>query len=374
MDWRTEVGHAAYAFRGYNYTNLGRTPELLAEPAYETILQTHLEHASTIGSDILGRSIDLVARVKQTADATLESYDEAICLIMAVELGQLALLSECHGIGYESAQFACGYSLGEITALVAGGVFRLEEALAIPLSFAVDCVELAQDVRLGILFSRGQTLPFPVVERILVKLNQSGQGVIGVSAFLSPNTLLIMGSGTTLDRLVEHLKEIQPKGVHLRINEHHWPPLHTPLVWQRQISDRAGTVMHVLRGGMQAPTLPVLSMVTGEFSYNDYNARSILTQWVDHPQRLWDVVCETLARDIDTVVHIGPQPNIIPATFKRLAANVEGQMSRRRMRALSAAVRQSWLKGLLPKRASLLRAPYVKQLILEDWLLDNVPS
>ena len=43
----------------------------------------------------------------------------------------------------------------------------------------------------------------------------------------------------------------------------------------------------------------------------------------------------------------------------------------RSLRALSAAVRRQWLRRLLPQRTALLRAPYIEQIILEDWLLAN---
>ena len=97
--------------------------------------------------------------------------------------------------------------------------------------------------------------------------------------------------------------------------------------------------------------------------------------WVDHPQRLWDAIYETLAMGISTVIHIGPEPNLIPATFKRLADNV-AQQARGSfgVRALSAAVNRPWLQRLLPYRASLLRAPYIQHVILEDWLLEHAPK
>ena len=64
--------------------------------------------------------------------------------------------------------------------------------------------------------------------------------------------------------------------------------------------------------------------------------------------------------DIKTVIHVGPAPNIIPATFKRLSENVRAQNSgfqRRGMRAVISLARRSWLSKLLPKRSALLRAP-----------------
>ena len=119
----------------------------------------------------------------------------------------------------------------------------------------------------------------------------------------------------------------------------------------------------------------VFSLVTGSYGYTAYNARELLVHWVDRPQRLWDAVYETLSAGITTVIHIGPAPNIVPATFQRLSADVVSQTSESRsLRALSAAVRRQWLRRLLPQRAALLRAPFVEQIILEDWLLANAPA
>jgi [acyl-carrier-protein] S-malonyltransferase len=82
-----------------------------------------------------------------------------------------------------------------------------------------------------------------------------------------------------------------------------------------------------------------------------------------------------LTRGIETVVHVGPEPNIIPATYKRLRDNIEmetkGSIG---MRAITAAVRRSWIQALLPERSALLRAPMVQKVNLEDWLLEQHPA
>jgi [acyl-carrier-protein] S-malonyltransferase len=132
-------------------------------------------------------------------------------------------------------------------------------------------------------------------------------------------------------------------------------------------------------GGLTAPKPPVLSCVTGQFSYNDYNARDILNRWIDHPQRLWDVVYETLRSGVDVIVHVGPGPNLIPATFHRLADNVSASLAGRSLnrlggRRVARFTNRPWLTKLLPSRAALLRAPFVEHIILEDWLLDHEPA
>ena len=61
----SRLSTAAFAFRGYNTTNLGRTPELLAHPAYGATVERYLDDASATASDIMGRRIDLAARVRR---------------------------------------------------------------------------------------------------------------------------------------------------------------------------------------------------------------------------------------------------------------------------------------------------------------------
>jgi [acyl-carrier-protein] S-malonyltransferase len=85
-------------------------------------------------------------------------------------------------------------------------------------------------------------------------------------------------------------------------------------------------------------------------------------------------VVQTLASHVKTIVHVGPEPNVVPATFARLSENVVQQTgSRRRLRALSQMAQRPWLSAVLPTRAALLRAPFVRQIILEDWLIEHAP-
>ena len=223
---------------------------------------------------------------------------------------------------------------------------------------------------------RGPALDADAVYKLCLRINTQGKGVIGVSSYLAPNSLLIMGQGDTIDHFADLMCEWLPQKLYLRKNDSRWPPMHTPIVWQRNIPNRSAVMMQTLPGGFQAPTPAVLSLVTGKLSYNDFNARDLLNRWIDHPQRLWDAVSEMLAMGIDTVVHVGPEPNLVPATIKRLADNVATQLAAKSwegvgLRAVSRAVRRPWLAKILPIRSSLLRAPFVRQVNLEDWLLEQ---
>lgn len=367
---RSEMPDSALAFRGYNQTNLGRTAELLNHPAYGSIVEKHLRIGSEIASETLCTHIDLVDRVRRKEETTLESYADAIALIMSVERAHLEILESLFEIHYKAAHSAFGYSLGEISALVAGGVIAFEEALPVPLLLSGDCAKLADNVTLGVLFSRGGTIDADEVKRQCIHTNLEGVGVIGVSAFLSPNTILLMGQHDTLDRFKKRIDLVSGQRLYLRKNDHQWPPLHTPIVWQENIPSRCAILMHTMKGALTPPLPKVVSLVTGSDTYNDHNARQTLYQWTDHPQRLWDVVYKTLTDGVETILHLGPEPNIIPATYTRLAENVNNQTKQSMgLRAMSGIVSRPWLKRLLPARTALLRAPMIEHIIVEDWLL-----
>lgn len=372
------IAETALAFRGYNITNLGRTAELLAIDAYRGIVEEELRKHSAICSDVIDRPVDLISMVAAGEEPDLAHYAEALSLVVAVEAAQLRLLHEVHAVEYARARHSYGYSLGELTAVCCGGTFAAEDLVRVPLAMARDCVELAGNAVMGVLFSRGPAIPQADVERLCVQITAEGGGTIGISAVLSPNTYLLIGQNDSVAKFKREMHDLLPHKAHLRINSNRWPPLHTPIVRQRNVPDRAAVMMERLPGGTAPPCPPVISLVTGRPSYDDHSSREMLRRWIDHPQRLWDAVCETLATKVETVIHIGPEPNVIPATFRRLAENVQQQTGNASwesygLRAMAGLARRPWLAAMLPSRASLLRAPYIRQVILEDWLLEHAP-
>ncbi|HEX5470709.1 MAG TPA: hypothetical protein VFW73_02430, partial [Lacipirellulaceae bacterium] len=283
---QSKIGTTAFAFRGYNVTNLGRSPELLAHPTYRATVQRYLQRGSEICAEIIGRRVDLVAAVSQQREYGLDQYAEAVALIIASDLAQVELLEEFHGVRFREARLAYGYSLGELSAVSCAGVFSMPEVLSVPVAMAEDSAVLARNAVMGILFSRGPAIDEMDVLRLCRLITSEGNGTIGVSSILTPNTYLLLGQNDTVARFKTEMHKFLPGPAHIKINPDRWPPLHTPIVRQKHIPDRAAVMMAAMRGGMQPPCPPVLSLVTGERSYDDYHARDILRDWVDHPQRL----------------------------------------------------------------------------------------
>jgi [acyl-carrier-protein] S-malonyltransferase len=376
VDLRARLGTTSFAFRGYDTSNLGRSPELLAHPAYGPVVARHLAEASAIASDSLGRPVDLLGRVRERAPSTLATFGEDAAGIVAMELAQVALLREFFGIDPGAARQSFGYSLGELSALVAGGMFTMEQLLPVPLACADDCAALTPGTTLGVLFSRGPALPLEQVQALCTEVSGEGHGLVGASAYLSPNTALVIGQGDTLTRLERAIPDFLPSTAALRRKPQEIPPLHTPLVWQRNIPNRAATALYRIVARLSPPSPRVVSCVTGAASYDGRTARDLLVRWVDHPQLLWDVIDETLRAGVDTLIHAGPAPNLIPATFQRLGNNVAKQLGSRYLSLVGREVgsrmnRHAWLARILPSRAALLRAPHVTHVILEDWLLEQ---
>ena len=378
IDLKARISTASFAFRGFDVTNLGRSAELLAHDAYGSVVREVLAEASAVAADTLSRSFNLAARIERLEPSSLSTFAEDIATIVGMELAQLRLLEEFHGVPIKETKQSFGYSLGEMASVVAGGSFTMAELLPIPLECAEDCAELAVNSTLGVIFSRGPTIPLKDVEDLCTAVSSEGHGMVGVSAYLSPNTTLVIGQGSTLDRLEKALPSFLPEKVHLRRKSHKLPPLHTPLVWQKNVPNRAAVALYKIARDAKPPTPRVISCVTGDASYDVLNVRDTLIRWIDHPQLLWDVICETLNSGVDLVVHAGPAPNLIPATFDRISNNVTKQLGNRYMQMIGRGVgsqihRHSWLTRILPSKAALLRAPHIEHVILEDWLLARPP-
>ena len=78
VDLKPLLPNACFAFRGYNIVNLGRSPELLAHSTYGPTVRRILTEASEIASEATGRKIDLILRVEENQDTSLDTFADAV--------------------------------------------------------------------------------------------------------------------------------------------------------------------------------------------------------------------------------------------------------------------------------------------------------
>jgi [acyl-carrier-protein] S-malonyltransferase len=371
---KQHIGTAAIAFRGYDASNLGRSREFLAHPVYGTVVREYLGRASGVCGEVLKRKVDLTTRVEASEPASLETFVEDTATIVAMELAQVRLLERVFEVPVRDAMLTFGHSIGELSALVLAGVYEMEQLLPIPLSLAHDCADLTRDTTLGILTSPRGALERERVQRLCSAVSSRGHGLVGPSTFLSPYQVILLGQADTLDLLEAEMPEYLPAGASLRRRPNQWPPIHTPLVWERSVPNRAAVALYRTGGGNQRPKPEIVSCTTGRANYDEWNSREILTDWTDHPQRLWDAIEYTLASGAELVIHVGPEPKLIPTAFERLSGKVMKDLKHRHLDSLGRHVlpsisRNHWLARRLPQKAVVVRAPFVNHLILEDWLL-----
>jgi len=367
---------SGFAFRGFDQTNLGKTPILLGHSVYGPFIEKHLTEGSKLASEVLNRKVDLVRRVRERRETTLEEYGEAIAMIVAVELAHIEILRTVFQVEFSKSQLAFGYSLGEIGALIATGVYDFEALLTPLIALSEDLVELAHDTRMAIVFSRRASLDVESIKRLCLEVTMRGQGTIAISSYLSPNTVLVLGQQGSVNELRKLVRDRFPKGTIVKEHQHLWPPIHTPITRQKSIPDRAAVILERMAGGLTIPNPLLVSCVTGGSHYTDINSRELLNRWVDEPQRLWDVIDCVISSGVELIVHVGPHPNLIPATLERLKQNVQQQLDSKTwtgmgLRAVSQIVRRRrpWLSQILTSQTNLLRAPFIQEIILEDWLL-----
>lgn len=376
---KKRISNSAFAFRGYNVSNHGKSLELLEHSLYGPIVQEVLERASKICSKAVNRSIDLVERVRSKGETNIHTFPEDVSMIVAMSIAHVKLLEHFFDLHLKNAKMLTGYSIGELTATMVTGMFDMEDILPLPLHLSGEAASLAEHVTMGVVFTRDQTLKMADVRRLCVRISSEGGGLIAISTHLAPNACLLLAEGKTLDRFQELMKSEISEKLLLRRNKGKWPPLHTPILWQKSIPNRGAIEVFKIRGGFITPKPPIVSCVTGRPSYNDWNSRDLLVQWIDQPQLLWDALYYILESGVDLVIHVGPEPNLIPNTLNRLSQNVLEQMNRGFIgrfgkRMVMGIARRKWLSSLLTSQSAILRAPFVEHIILEDWLLANAPA
>jgi [acyl-carrier-protein] S-malonyltransferase len=376
---RKRISTSAIAFRGYEERNLGRSSEILAHPVYGPIASCVLKTASAICSEVRGVKVDLEARVRARAGSTLATFVEDAASIVAMEIAQYRVLEEVFDVPVHQARLSFGHSIGELSALVLGGVYEMDQLLPVPLGLAQDCADLTANTTIGILSMTRRPLPIEQLRRLCIWISSRGEGLIGPSTYLSPYQAILLGQGNTLDLLERKMPTALQGAATLKRRPNRWPPLHTPLVWERNVPNRTALALYHIAGGDRKPTPPVVSCTTGVANYDEFNSRAILADWTEEPQRLWDAMKYTLSSGVEMVIHTGPEPRLFPTGFERLSDKIKKQMRRRHLDRLGNSLfpsisRNQWLSRSLPGRAALWRAPFLDHLVLEDWLLaQNVP-
>ena len=198
-DLKKRIATTAIAFRGYDVGNIGRSPELLEHPAYGRIVRPVLEAASAVCSDALGSKVDLVARITDREPSDLSTFVHDIGTDRRdADRADSGCLEEVFDIPVRQARLSFGHSIGELSALVLGGVYEMEQLLPDP-SFSGKGLRRAdrQTPRWESCRCTGRFCRSRMSQHLCSSISSRGQGLIGPSTYLSPYQVLLLGQGTT---------------------------------------------------------------------------------------------------------------------------------------------------------------------------------
>ena len=156
---------AALAFRGYNVTNLGRTPELLDHPAYGATMRRYLDRGSEICAEIIRLYGPLsradITRPLLNAIQTIELMSKLLWLVAAALVGSVVYLSALE----RTRDFAVLKAVGTSSRALFGGL--AVQASLVALAAAIVGIGVAfvlvPNFPLPIEMSRGDYLALPVI-------------------------------------------------------------------------------------------------------------------------------------------------------------------------------------------------------------------
>ena len=134
------------------------------------------------------------------------------------------------------------------------------------------------------------------------------------------------------------MRDYLPADVTLRRRPNHWPPLHTPLVWERNIPNRTAMALYHTGGGNQQADAARRLVHDRAGELRRVEQPRDPAEWTDHPQRLWDAIEHTLASGAELVIHVGPEPKLIPTAFDRLSDKIMKQLKSRHLDSLGRRV------------------------------------
>lgn len=204
-----------------------------------------------------------------------------------------------------------GHSLGEYSALLAGGLFSLEEAVRLVRTRGL-LMEEACPAGLGGMVA----LIGPVLDRIEAICSEISHDdyVAGPANLNSPDQLVLSGNAAALKEAVEKLKGTgYKKAVPLSVSG----PFHSPLMKPaaEKLKNEFSTIT------FREMSSPVVSNVDAQPYNNPAKAADLLYRQMFSPVR-WEACIRTMAsQGVETFLEVGPQ-KVLTNMIKRIVPDI----------------------------------------------------
>ncbi|MGG4393491.1 ACP S-malonyltransferase [Paenibacillus thiaminolyticus] len=215
---------------------------------------------------------------------------------------------ERHGI---RPDYVAGHSLGEYGALVAAGVLRFEDAIAIVRQrgqFMEQAVPIGQGAMAAVLGAERELLG-----ALCDDISAAGTPV-EMANLNCPGQIVVSGSGEGIDAVVERGKEAGAKRViPLEVSG----PFHSAMM--KPAAERLGEALRAIE--MQDARIPVIANVTARPVTEAEQIRGLLVEQVFSPVLWEDSVRYLIDQGVDTFVEIG-SGKVLSGLIKKIDRSV----------------------------------------------------
>jgi [acyl-carrier-protein] S-malonyltransferase len=213
----------------------------------------------------------------------------------AILATSIASFRAMESAGFPAPSFIAGHSLGEYSALVAGGALKLADALRAVRSrgrYMQEAVPVGVGAMAAVM---GAALSD--IERVC---GEASEGEVCAPANInSPNQVVIAGNATAIDRSIELLKQAGAKRV-IKLNVS--APFHCALMMpaqERLAADLNGVAFADLK-------MPLVTNADAALIEKGEDARAALIKQVSSPVRWLESIELLLTEGVRTFVEVGP--------------------------------------------------------------------
>ena len=261
--------------------------------------------------EALGQKLSMLMREGPEDQLTLT--ENAQPALMAVSLAAVRALKAEFGVDVSRAGFVAGHSLGEYSALAAGGALSIGDTARL-LKLRGQAMQRAVPVGQGAMAS----LIGPKTDLALAEAAAAAGAEVGVCVVANDNNagnIVISGEKAAVDRAIEKAKELGARAIPLNVSA----PFHCPLM--QPAADEMAVALSDAK--IVAPLVPVVANVTARPESDPEAIRRLLVEQVTGRVR-WRESMEWLAGagGVTRFAEVG-SGKVLTGMAKRIAPDAE---------------------------------------------------